>query len=376
MSPAVRRAAAGVALLAACASASAQLRVRTVDDVSRPAEKGPSRYVGGVAGGLLPQDPGTRPFDATRRNVGTIGERPFAFRNNTRATPYSSMVPMPTLGVAPTVGGGRNPFSLLVGRGEDAETISGLAEAKRLDLPPLTLGPGGLPAIDAYRFTPQPPRNEFQSLLALTPPPDPSPPRAPTVLEALEAHNRERAQRALAEGLALYRRATVEAPIRDPVRDLLRYPNCTTCSVDLQRAVALLEVPHHLDPQAHLPALLIAHGLLESNRLQSAAAYLLVAFERNPGLLARRDELLAYLGDARGGRSEYLEAQLRAADAASRRLQGTVNGRVIEAYCAWRLNDMPHAREAAAALARLAAEQAGGAYSLPQAFADALLAQP
>ncbi len=372
MNPAVRRVVVPVAVLAASASAWAQLRVRTSDDVSRPAEKGPSRYLGGQ----YTQDPGLRPFDATRRNVGTIGEQPFSFRNNTRVSPYASMVPMPMLGVAPTFGGRANPFSLLLGRPGDAETISGLAEAKRLDLPPLTIGPGGMPAIDSYRFTPQPPRDEFQRLLAVNPLPDEAPPRAPTVLEALEANNRDRAQRTLAEGLALYRRATVEAPIRDPARGLLRYPNCTTCAGDLRRAIALLEVPHQLDPQAYLPALLIAHGLLESDQLQSAAAYILAAFERDPNFLDRRDELLAYVGDARGGRSNYLEAQLRAADTASRRYQETVNGRVVETYCAWRLNDMPHAREAAARLAGLAAAQAEGRYTVAQSFADAVLARP
>lgn len=352
----------GAALGALLAGVPAGLgqQARTIENlISRPSARGPSAYLGG----RFTTAPDLSPMQVPQRQVATLGERVFEFRPTARPSQYQFGFTPTQLGLRePLTAGGAGPrlFGMQTPR-----TLGGEMPMRRLGL---------LPAIDAHVFTPRPETTRFHELVGLTPARAAEGAPVRPMAERVEARTQERVERARAEGLALFRNATVEPLVMDPRTGATRYPNCQDCTANLVRAAQKLELVQQLDEGDAVALVLLAHAMLEQGRPMAAGSYLLKAWRRDPELLAEPAAIDEYFGDVAGagGRSEYLSAQMRRYVRLGELNPASPLAHAMEAYCAWRLGDR-YRLEAAAARAQELAQADPETHGVVLRFTAALL---
>jgi hypothetical protein len=323
---------------------------RTLEALTRrPSEAAPSENVGRFFGS------GARssPLTTTRgENVPLMNQRSLPFRGEARGA-HSRVMPGAQAGSMPGrgpggVGGGKAGEGMEVFRNRTSEIgmITGLTASQNLELPRPGAPAGYVPGLSACEYTPRRETTRFQDILGLTPSgPAPDEPLLGTTAERLNRHTDELAAQAESAALALFKQATAE------MRDVRtgRFENCTDCPDRMARAVQRLTMVSDLTPDSGLPLLLMAHVALEQERPLQAVAKLVEALRRERDLLSRAtDGFAGYFGDAdtAGGKSEFLEAQMRRYVHIGEYNPNSPVAQALQAYCAWRLGDRDAARAA------------------------------
>lgn len=357
---------AGLCLLLWAPAALAQRYARTLDYlIERPAERGPSSQIGGLYTAAF------TPLTATRADVALFGQEQYQFRGRQRSRHLEyrwgervrpqrvstgndvMMQRAPRFGMSMGPGNfglsanltAPGPMSFYGGSGYD-RSLSGTAAPMGLFLPPPAIPIRYVPSISAYEHTPRPELTPFQRAFGLLP--APREPEGETLKLPAERLNERTDQLAVAaerEGLALFKQGTVEG--RDARTG--RFLNCLDCADKLAAAVQRLRMARVLDVQAARPVLLLAHALLEQEQSTLAVHHLTEAFAREPALFdADPHELDGYFGDvtAEGETSVLLAAQLRRYRRVAELNPEAPDALVLQAYCAWRLNEIDRARQA------------------------------
>jgi hypothetical protein len=348
---------AGLCLLtAALPWASAQYSRKLEGLIRRPSAEAPSTGVGG----LFTRE-AVRPLELARGSAASLfGQRRFTTRANLRDYRFNRTVGYSQLGFQEDMEApARNSFlNAMMGatrdRGAAVAVISGLNQATSLNLPLPGVPIGLVPALSACAYTPRAESNRFQDLTGLAPPrPEEAAQLLPTTAERLEARTSDVATWAERDGLSLFKLGTRE--VRDAqTGQFQKFPDCAD---KLGRAVQRLRMAIDLNPNAALPALLVAHAALEQERPLLAANELLTALRRDPNLLSGAGGALdRYFGDVagEGGRSAFLAAQMRRYARLGEFNPNSAPAYVLEAYCTWRLGDVGPARAALARLDELA----------------------
>ena len=358
--------AAGLGLSLWVPTASAQRYARTLEYlIERPAERGPSASIGGLYTASF------QPLTTTRMGISTLGQEQYQFRGRQRpphlgarwaqrVQPQKIQVgnelitqssPMFSRGLAPENLGlsaalaAPGPTSFYGGTDRYGRSLAGLSSPMVLSLPAPGIPIAYVPALSAYEHTPRPETTPFQQAFGLLP--EPSEPKGqPVKLPADRLNDRtdQLAQTAERDGLALFKKGTVEA--RDSRTG--RHPNCADCAEKLAAAIQRLKMARILDRQAALPVLLVAHALLEQEQATAAVYYLTDAFQRDPAIFeAAPRELDRYFGDVAddGATSGVLEAQLRRYRRVAELNPEAPDALVLQAYCAWRLGEAERARQ-------------------------------
>lgn len=336
-----------ILIVAMAVPASAQ-RARTIDNmVSRPSTRGPSQALGGR---FTQSD--TQAIGDSSRGISLLGQQSGMGMQQRRVSEHARVLSSVTVGLQSAAS--MYTVSSMTGLGRmgqsDIARLSGVGQLTRLDLPLPGVAHGYLPRVDAHEFTPAPEgQTRFHELFGLQPTRkltavelDELPKMADVLMERVD----RRVAAAQEEGVELFREATVET--RDPTTG--QYLNCPDCAERLTRALNRLELVCVLDNDAVVPNLLVAHGQLEQDRPDRAVVSLLDAYMADPDkFLEAIPSLDQYFGDGdeAGDRSPFLEMQmvryLRIGDANP----GSVNAKLLEAYCARQLGDTVRARLAA-----------------------------
>lgn len=334
-------------LVAIAASAQAQPTGRAAGArIRRPTAESASQRVGGTftMGNAVT-------LDAPRRDVSLLGRSEFEFTRtarNRRGNTRNAILPIGYQGLnsvlAPPEG---SPLTAQLDRTGEALTLSGLQIVQSLELPLPGAAAGGLPAANAYLFTPGATRTEHQEFFDLQPVRDDAPPPADSLgsyAAALEERTTWRVAVAERDGLAALKAGTIEG------RDLNtgRHTNCPNCDAELVRANQKLQIVRGLDKKNWLAPLLLAHISMDRDRPTLAAIYIAEAFVRNPELFHESPDLLdQYFGDVGAdGRSPLLRAQVRRYVRMGELNPDNVEALVLEMYCAWRMGDAPRIRDA------------------------------
>ena len=323
--------------------------------ISRPTDYGPSEKIGG----RYTREKFT-PLQAPRQNVSLWSQSDVPIRGQSRGGSYAATYSPARLGLLGPSMDDRGDLEYTLGRtlarGEaDAMLISGLQQARDLENALPGLGLRQLPALSAYLYTPRPPTTRVQDILGLAPTaPLPEGPPLGSTAERLNARTAERVEQAKEVGVQLFKQATQQ------VRDVRtgRYAECPDCGEKLSRAIQQLRMVRDLDDKSYLAPLLMAHAYLEQERLAQALQALMDAFRRAPDFLTLEMEhpFDRLFGDApgEGERSAYLAAQMRRYQVISDVTTDSLDSKVLEAYCAWRLGERMRAREAVDAIEKLA----------------------
>jgi hypothetical protein len=238
--------------------------------------------------------------------------------------------------------------------------ISGLDAAENHAIPLPEVTEGYVPRLDAVTMTRPVGLTRFHELYGLVPSPPEEGPAASSMAEQLEARCTQRVEHARRMGQAYFKQATIEQ--RDARTG--RFVTCEDCSDKLARATQELRVVRDLDPHDYLATLMMVHLLLEQDKPTAATSMLMLAFNRQPDLLARDagagfDD---FFGDVRepGGHSALLTSQMRRYRRIGALNQAKPEAKALEAYCAWRLGELAEARQALDQLEQLALRNTKG----------------
>jgi hypothetical protein len=117
----------------------------------------------------------------------------------------------------------------------------------------------------------------------------------------------------------------------------------------LSQAQDVLTSILYINPRAQAPALLCVYIALEREQLNFAMNKLFQAAGRNPDMFREKPDLAQYFGDPK-----LLSAQLRKFAVVDEARQQDVATLVMQAYCAWMLDDVPRVRRALEAAAKAA----------------------
>lgn len=328
--------------------------------VSRPAERAASVYIGG-------EYTQTRPLQgllAARQDVSLLGNSQFEYTRHQQRGVRGRVLSLSTVGLSRELSGPDGvPLSNFAYRSGEIALISGLSDAMDFRLPPPGAGAGGLPTLNAYLYTPQPLRTEFEEIFDLQPKPKPTPDesrRFTSVAEELERQMQERVARTREVAMTLWTRATVER------RDLQtgRYPTCEDCDALLSNAAHQFQAVRDLDNTDARPLLFLFHIALEQDRPSLAGTYLIDAFRRDPLMFQEpMDEFANAFGDydEEQGRSLVLDSQLHRYKDIGRYNPRSVTAQLVGAYCAWQLDEVAHARESVEQALELARQKPEGA---------------
>lgn len=358
--------AAGLGLSLVIPTAFAQTYARTLDYlIERPAERGPSANIGGFYTAAF------RPLTMTRADVSTLGQEQYQFRGRQRPPHLGARwaqriqpekiqignqlvtqrTPQFGRGLAPGDLGlssalaAPGPLSFYGGTENYGRSLAGVTTPMSLFLPSPSIPIGFVPSVTAQEYTPRPETTPFQQAFGLLP--EPSEPKGQPVkllADRLNDRTDQLAQTAERDGLALFKKGTVEA--RDSRTG--RHPNCADCAEKLAAAIQRLKMARILNRQAALPVLLVAHALLEQEQATAAVYYLTDAFQRDPAIFeAAPRELDRYFGDVAddGATSGVLEAQLRRYRRVAELNPEAPDALVLQAYCAWRLGEVERAHQ-------------------------------
>jgi len=325
--------------------------MHNLDDlISRPSTRGASSLLGG----RYTSARDVEQLLTTRRNVGLMQDDQMTYFRSTRASSRGRVLPTTQLGVFDVMAPPRgNPLSLMPQRSESLTIVSGLSGATDFRLPLAGRREDDVPALAASAYTPQPARTRFQTYFGLHPVERPAQTATFTSYpDALDSQTDARVRQMVADGIALFRKATIEQ--RD--RQTNRYPTCTDCASLLDDAVRKLRQARNLDSPSELPTLLMLHAALEQDRPTLAIVHLVDAFRKNPEVFTLPQERLnACFGDSEEGQkpSEVLAAQMRRYAHIGDLNPNSVDSQLLQAYCAWRLGDETRVQAAAQAAALL-----------------------
>jgi hypothetical protein len=343
--------------LALAAPPAAAQYQRNIEDITyRPGSRGPSQYLGG----RHTADPRAQPLQSPRRDVALLGNRSFQFGNTRRN--YRSARALSTAQVGMYGYRERSASAGAIGMGFNPEiaALSGLTAVVSPGVPLPYVGIGYIPGLDAYQYTPRAAETtRFHELfgLAPTPPPAEGEP-VPLISVQLEEETAKRTARAEQEGIQYFKEATVEIRSIDPTTRVERYQECADCEYKLIQAIASLRLASDLNGKDFLSNVLLTHAYLEQHRPRMALDALLEAVRRRPDFLVLEtgaaQPFANYFGDARQGRSMFLDAQLRRYSRLSELSPDNAESLALEAYCTWRLGEHVRTHEAAQILEALA----------------------
>lgn len=328
-------------LLAGCVAARAQQGYRYQSAYySRPTERTGSAVLGGTyTRNFRP----TRSLDSANRSVSLLGADQFEFTHSSRSQrrPAGNVLPITEFGMqSPLSAPAGSPLTSEFARTGDSMTISGLNILMDRTVPLPGYSRDELPAINAFLYTPIPPRSEYEAYFDLKPAQADAPtPRTRIVSysAALEDRNQFQVAANASEALAAFKAGTREQ------RDALsgRYPSCSDCDDALYEAGQKLQLVRDLDPNNWVVRILLAHLALERERPTQSIIYLVEAYRVNPDFPAAGPDVLdAYFGDVRSdGQSPLLLAQFRRYVRIGEINPNSLDAAVLEAYCAWGLKD-------------------------------------
>jgi hypothetical protein len=217
-----------------------------------------------------------------------------------------------------------------------------------------------VPGIDAYLYTPPRDANRLDELLGLTSSAPPAVEPARTVAEQLETATTDRVRRAEREGLSLFKQGTVEMRTVDPVTRVERYQECVDCDDKLRQAISNLTLVGTLDADAYVPYLLMPHAYLEQDRARQALHALLELVRRRPDFVTAAmmpSQFAEFFGDARDGRSVFLEAQMRRYSRLGELNKDNAEALALEIYCNRRLGEFARSRDSARTLEKMAEQR-------------------
>jgi tetratricopeptide (TPR) repeat protein len=301
------------------------------------------------------------PLQAARRDTALLGQNYFQFGNTNRQYSSNQALSTAQVGMQGYRGAAASGGTLGMRFNSTVASLSGLSAVVSPGVPLPETRTGYVPGIDACLYTPRPVTDRFQELLGLVPVAPVVVERVGSVAEQLEAATQDRVRRAEGAGLDLFKRATIETRTVDPATKVERYQECADCDEKLRQAIANLRLVGHLDGTAYLPYLLMAHAFLEQNRVREALDALLEAVKRHPDLVTLEAGLphpfADYFGDARGGGSLFLDAQMRRYSRLGELNPNHAEALALEAYCTWRLGELARARDAARKLEALATKR-------------------
>ncbi len=311
-------------------------RQASIDDlISRPGSSSPSLNLGGR---YTPYD--LQPLQSTRSPVSMFANTSPSIRQSTRVgSGNSRLANIPRTGLLSEIG--NLPWSPIAQIEPVAEEISGLRVAGQLALPIVTAGYGYMPGPDGFLYTPRQETTRAQQLLGVTPVRGPlqSGPMFRTLGDGLRQQTEVQTNLELVKGLELFRAATVEPRRYNEVSGRNEYPTCKDCTERLYRAIDVLNLVREVDRDAALPLVLVAHGRLELEQPTAALMCLMKAYQRDPRVFLERRPIDEFFGDAKNGKSVYLDQQMRRYLEMGAVNPGSTEARVIEAYCAWRLGE-------------------------------------
>jgi hypothetical protein len=331
---------------AACVPWAAAQGVQAANElISRRTVRGSQSIVGGrtIAAGR------TRSLRATQTDAYILARQTYEYLRSQRSGLDTRVLGVSQLGLFRNLAGpSGEPLSSFKDRTGEVASLSGLSQAMSLNVPLPYVGPGGLPTLNAFQYTPRPATSAFEDFFGLSPAPAPRPadwkPAIPSVAAELDRRTADRGKRAEQEGVALFKAGTVET--RDARTG--RFLNCRDCEESLFQAKQKLLLARDIAGRSYWPCVLLAHIALEEERPTLALSYLLEALDRNPQLFTEDPaQLHQYYGDAQGGgRSAVLEAQLRRYVRIGELNPRSPHAYALGAYCAWRLGDEARLREA------------------------------
>jgi len=228
--------------------------------------------------------------------------------------------------------------------------ISRMAAAQRFSVPLTGLRPSYIRLADRPYYVPTPQGTAFHEFFELTP--TQAEPASETAIPVeglvglLEQENENVFRRIESQALEAFKAATRDA---EGGSELL--------STAQQQLITVRD----LDRQAYLPSLLLVHTALEKSQLRLAMYYLADVVQRHPAVFVERPDLASYYGDAewledkQRWRSALLERRMRKHLRIGDENPGLPSGYLLQAYCAWVLNDQTRVRHALDQM--LAAEQ-------------------
>lgn len=311
--------------------------------LNRPAEVGPSSRIG-LLGGRYTRDPvvGLRGVQVHTLGGSGLSLRPRSSHAESEAAPYRlGMI------VAPY-----GPALLLEGDLADWQLreFTGFAAAVRIDTP--LYGWGGMQSAQPVNWSLpriEPGGTEFQRFFGLAAPvaehPDGAPLTSADVVAAVEDRTRQLLQSRETEAVTLFRQATSGAAEAQETQMALR------------RLSHLLSKLRAMDAAAHLPCLLHAQVAIERGHFSLALNNLVALAQRKPEYFVDAPQVATYYGDysEQTRHSNRLETRMRTVFDLARGVD-TVDGRMLEAYCALVLGDKPRARLALEKAERLLKE--------------------
>lgn len=181
-------------------------------------------------------------------------------------------------------------------------------------------------------------------------------------IEPINPHARpeslaDRANQALLSSRAPQRDAAAET-----FREAMGAGTVAQRAQTLDRAAQMLEKSKRRNPQDFLPRLLLAHVAFERAQVAYGLENLAEAVRCNPELFVQKTDVGAYCGD----RTVY-ERQLRRYIQAGSQENAPPEATILEAYCAFMLNDTARAASAADAAQKKARERS---YTVPMTRDD------
>jgi hypothetical protein len=243
--------------------------------------------------------------------------------------------------------------------------VSGLQASQSLTVPLTGLGPYQLAFPDRPYYLPEPQGSALHEFFGLKPTEAEGAPAVPVPVDGLvgllEQENGRFLYEVRSQALRTFKRAMTEGVAE---RGEL-----------LSTAQQQLSTLRDLDRQAYLPCLLLTHVALENDQLLQAMGYLAEAVRRHPSVFVEGLDIASYYGDAKlredkqHWRSELLERQMRKHLRIGDENPGTPSTYVLQAYCAWVLNDQIRVKHALERLAAAEQEAQVSARIIPVRYA-------
>ncbi len=309
--------------------------------VDRPSSSSPSRvlgFVGGVytrqlsvsaAGGDVGPETGPRglPRPGYFGAAGGFGRLPPA--------PMPQALTFAQVGYTP----GRAPAPMFDSMGAvpsvQLARVSRLQASQSLTTPLGGRGPYHLRFPDRPYYALAPQGGAVHEFFGLTPTPAADASQTPVPIDGLVGLLEQENQRLVLElrsrALSSFRRAMNEdLPDRGEL---------------LSTAQRQLNTVRDLENRVSIPCLLLVHTALEKGQILQAVRHLAEAVRRQPSVFVDRPDIASYYGDAewladqQRSRSQLLEGQMRKYLRIGDENPGEPGAYVLQAYCAWMLND-------------------------------------
>ncbi|MFQ5805797.1 MAG: hypothetical protein ACE5I3_05035 [Phycisphaerae bacterium] len=316
--------------------------------INRPSEWAPSTRVGQTGGIYTRYEDVAKVPGGTGPRVGGLGlQRPTYFGAVGRIGGLAP-APMPAAFAFAQVGYNARPARLpsLAGmRGAtpaELARVSGLWASQRPSVPLTGLGPYQIKLPDRPYYVPEPEGTALHEFFGLKPMAVESRSETPVPVDGLvgllEQENEQFLREYSSWALSAFKHA-----MRDRAQD---------GGDALWEAQQALTAVRDLDLEAYIPCLLLVHTALERDQIRVGVRRLADTVRRHPSIFIERPDVASYYGDAewleekQAWRSELLEQQMRKHLRIGDENPGHPGAYVLQAYCAWVLNDPTRVRYA------------------------------